>query len=48
MLYRLANMFCSWVVIGGPWIFIAPAAGFGLGLIADMKLMKHCVKEKRR
>lgn len=26
--------------LGGPWTFIAPAAGFGIGLIADMKLMK--------
>lgn len=25
--------------IGGPWTFIGPAAGFGLGLLADMKLM---------
>ena len=25
--------------LGGPWAFIAPAAGFGIGLIADMKLM---------
>lgn len=33
--------------MGGPWIFIAPAAGFGLGLVADMKLMKHCFKGKK-
>jgi hypothetical protein len=26
--------------LGGPWTFIAPAAGFGIGLVADMKLMK--------
>lgn len=26
--------------LGGPWTFVAPAAGFGLGLVADMKLMK--------
>jgi len=26
--------------LGGPWTFIAPAAGFGIGLIGDMKLMK--------
>ena len=25
--------------LGGPWTFIAPAAGFGIGLIADMKFM---------
>lgn len=28
--------------LGGPWTFIAPAAGFGIGLTADMKLMKGC------
>lgn len=28
--------------LGGPWIFIAPAIGFGLGLIADIKILyKH-------
>jgi len=32
--------------MGGLWIFIAPAVGFALGLIADTKLMKHCCKEK--
>lgn len=26
--------------LGGPWTYIAPAAGFGLGLIGDMKFMK--------
>lgn len=26
--------------LGGPWAFIAPAAGFGIGLVADMKMMK--------
>lgn len=26
--------------LGGPWTVIAPAAGFGIGLLADMKLMK--------
>ena len=26
--------------LGGPWTLIAPAAGFGIGLVADMKLMK--------
>lgn len=25
--------------LGGPWIYIAPAAGFGVGLWADMKFM---------
>jgi len=25
---------------GGPWTFIAPAAGFGFGLMGDMKLMR--------
>lgn len=26
--------------LGGPWTFIVPAAGFGVGLVADMKMMK--------
>lgn len=25
--------------LGGPWTIIAPAAGFGIGLVADMKFM---------
>jgi hypothetical protein len=25
--------------LGGPWTVIAPAAGFGVGLLADMKFM---------
>ncbi len=25
--------------LGGPWMYIAPAAGFGLGLMGDMKFM---------
>ncbi len=25
--------------LGGPWTVIAPAAGFGIGLMADMKYM---------
>jgi YHS domain-containing protein len=25
---------------GGPWTFIAPAAGFGFGLLGDMKLLR--------
>jgi len=25
--------------LGGPWTYIAPAAGFGIGLVADMKFM---------
>ena len=28
-------------VLGGPWSFIGPVIGFGLGLIGDMKLMGH-------
>ena len=27
-------------VFGGPWTYIAPAVGFGIGLVGDMKLMK--------
>ena len=26
--------------LGGPWTVIAPAAGFGLGLLGDMKFMR--------
>ncbi|HEX5611097.1 MAG TPA: hypothetical protein VFX67_00470 [Burkholderiales bacterium] len=26
--------------LGGPWTVVAPAAGFGIGLLADMRLMK--------
>ena len=34
--------------LGGPWTIIAPAAGFGIGLVADMKLMKgHCIRENQ-
>ena len=25
--------------LGGPWTYIAPAAGFGIGFLADMKFM---------
>ena len=25
--------------LGGPWTYIAPAVGFGVGLIGDMKFM---------
>jgi len=28
-------------VLGGPWALVAPAAGFGLGLIGDFTLVKH-------
>ena len=33
--------FAAGAVLGGPWSFLAPAAGFGLGLIGDMMLLKH-------
>jgi len=26
--------------LGGPWFFTAPAVGFGLGLLLDVKLMR--------
>lgn len=26
--------------LGGPWTIVAPAAGFAIGLVADMKFMK--------
>lgn len=28
--------------LGGPWTVVAPAAGFAIGLAADMKFMKGC------
>jgi hypothetical protein len=31
--------------LGGPWTYIGPAAGFGVGLLADMKLM-HRMHQK--
>ncbi|MGH8222147.1 MAG: hypothetical protein ACREQZ_04155 [Woeseiaceae bacterium] len=31
--------------LGGPWTFIGPAAGFGIGLVGDMKMMKHFHKK---
>ncbi len=31
--------------LGGPWTYIAPVAGFGIGLIGDMKLMKGLHKK---
>ncbi len=31
--------------LGGPWTVIAPAAGFGIGLVADMKFM-HAMHRK--
>jgi YHS domain-containing protein len=31
--------------MGGPWTFIAPAAGFGIGLVGDMKFMKGMHKK---
>lgn len=34
--------------LGGPWTVIAPAAGFGLGLVADMKMMRGRQKAAER
>lgn len=31
--------------LGGPWTIIAPGAGFAIGLMADMKLMKGLHKK---
>lgn len=31
--------------LGGPWTYIAPAAGFGIGLLADMKFMHGMPKK---
>lgn len=30
--------------LGGPWLVIAPAIGFAVGLLADMKLMQRLHK----
>ncbi len=30
--------------LGGAWTWIGPAAGFGIGLVADMKMMKGHAK----
>jgi len=32
--------------LGGPWTYIAPAAGFGIGLVGDMKFMKGMHKKQ--
>lgn len=34
--------------LGGPWTYIAPAAGFGIGLVADMKFMRGTHKKGER
>lgn len=31
--------------LGGPWTFIGPAAGFGIGLLVDMKMMKRVIQK---
>jgi hypothetical protein len=31
--------------LGGPWTYIAPAAGFGVGLLADMKYIHKTHKD---
>lgn len=33
--------FAAGTALGGPWVFIAPVAGFGLGLIGDLTLIRH-------
>lgn len=34
--------------LGGPWTLIAPAAGLGVGLAADMRLVKGLHKKQDR
>ncbi len=34
--------------LGGPWTYIAPVAGFGIGLVVDMKLMGHHETAEKR
>lgn len=31
--------------MGGPWTYIAPAVGFGVGFLGDMKFMGHMHKK---
>ncbi len=33
--------FTAGAALGGPWALIAPVAGFGLGLIGDLTLIRH-------
>jgi hypothetical protein len=33
--------FAAGAAIGGPWTFLAPIAGLGLGLIGDFTLIRH-------
>lgn len=33
--------FAAGTALGGPWAFLVPIAGFGLGLIGDLTLIKH-------
>jgi hypothetical protein len=33
--------FAAGAALGGPWIFLAPIAGFSLGLIGDMTLIRR-------
>jgi len=32
--------FAAGAALGGPWTFLAPIAGFGLGLMGDMTLIR--------
>lgn len=36
----LVGGFAAGQYLGGVWTFLGPIAGFGLGLIGDMKFMK--------
>jgi len=33
--------FAAGAALGGPWTFLAPIAGFGLGLMGDMTLIRR-------
>lgn len=33
--------FAAGATLGGPWAFLAPIAGFGLGLIGDFTLIRR-------
>ena len=38
---RLVTGFAAGVVLGGPSVFLAPIAGFGLGLIGEFALIRR-------
>lgn len=39
--------FAAGSVLGGPWTFLAPVKGFGLGLIGDMMMIRRGLRSIR-